>query len=237
MSARPWAAHATRSRPAPEPARRRSLAATLAAAALVLGSALPAAAHDDDDRGRTLRNAARVELTHDGASRSRTAWAVRQTTGPDVSAANLALAAANCDGCTAVAVAFQVVVAGRVTGTVTPSNLALAVNDGCEHCNATAIAYQFVVLSDEGLWLTRDARRELSQIRRELRRLVRSGATAQELDAQAAALAERVRAVLADGTTSRRHQNVKVQRGSDRWDGDDHKGSGSQHDGRKPARD
>jgi hypothetical protein len=161
---------------------------------------------------------------------------VRQTSGPDVSAENLALATANCDGCTAVAVAFQVVVARRATGTVAPSNLALAVNDACDHCNATAIAYQFVVVSDERVWLTRDAQRKLDRIRRELRRLVHSKATVQELDARAAALAVRVGAVLADGITSHRHDRVRVQRDSDHRD-DDRRGSRAQRDPRGPGRD
>ena len=67
-------------------------------------------------------------------------------TGDDpVDQTNDAQAYANCTGCRAIAVAFQVILILGSVDEITPINAAIAVNFDCKKCGAYAFAYQLIV--------------------------------------------------------------------------------------------
>ncbi len=79
---------------------------------------------------------------------------------------NEAYALASCRGCTAVAVAFQVVLVVGQADVVVPQNLAAAVNYGCVDCLTYALVKQLVVTLPEGL--SPAAQREIEALWRQI---------------------------------------------------------------------
>ena len=65
--------------------------------------------------------------------------------GDPVQTKNEAYAFANCTGCTAVAVGFQVVLLEGHTDVIAPENLSAAVNYDCAECTTYAVAHQLVL--------------------------------------------------------------------------------------------
>lgn len=180
--------------------RRRHPAARLAAVAastvvLLVGTSQLASAHEPQQRSFDDQQV--VELS--GAA-DQTGHAAgldyHQTHADSVSATNVAVAHTTCDGCRAVALSYQVVVADRGPTTLDVANVALALNESCEGCESLAVAYQLVVATDDRAWLTGSGHRELAQLRRELRQLARSDAPLEQVQAQATALMDEVTAVV-----------------------------------------
>ena len=95
------------------------------------------------------------------------------------------------------AISFQVVLAGGDPDTVTPTNVAVALNEQCTTCLTAAFAYQFVVAGEGRLRLTRDGERRLARLRRDLRRLEDVDLTIEQLKAELDAAADEIRDVLA----------------------------------------
>ncbi|MGO4186429.1 hypothetical protein [Pseudarthrobacter sp. TAF60_1] len=71
--------------------------------------------------------------------------------GHPVATRNEAYALANCTGCGAVAVAFQVVLIEDPPDVIAPQNQSAAVNYNCQGCNTHALASQLVLAVDPGL--------------------------------------------------------------------------------------
>ncbi len=81
--------------------------------------------------------------------------------------------------------------------TVTPENVAIAINENCTACQSFAYAFQFVVgVEDETVGLTKSGQRELNKILREFKALKREDYTDAEFTAITKALGDRIRAVL-----------------------------------------
>lgn len=175
---------------------RRSVAVLLAFVVLV-GFGPPAWADDDGDEeggGQVITHAIAVVEVDDGREFDH-AFEIYEFGGDVVDHGNLAFAHANgCQGCQAVALSFQIVLAQASPSEVVPENLALAVNQECDTCDAAAGAYQFVVAKP--VRLTGAGRAQLQVIRREVRALESSGLTGPEMVMEADALADEVRAVL-----------------------------------------
>ena len=168
----------------------RRLLGPLLALALLLGGASPALAQD---------NAAVAENTTDGSSVFELAFDIRETMQPVVEETNTAIAYANCENCRTVAIAIQIVlVMGDVTS-ATPQNVAVAVNEECTACETFAAAYQFVLSTGGPVRFTKQARRELREIKRLLRSLGRSDIPLSELDARLKEIKERIKRVLETG--------------------------------------
>lgn len=167
-----------------------ALAATFALAA--------APVHADEDRSAAKNNQAVAEATEDGSSVFDLAFAVRQTASEVVDETNSAIAYASCAECRAVAIAFQIVIVQGSPSTVTPQNLAIAVNDQCSGCSTLALAYQFVIGRGEPVRLTRQGQQRLEQIRRDLEKLEHDYVTLanDEIRELTDAYADEVRAVL-----------------------------------------
>jgi len=174
----------------------RRVAVGLLAVLFLLGPAPSANARD------ALDNTAVASVTQDGETDVRLAWAVQRTNGPSPTATNVAIATASCGSCRAAALAFQIVLASRVSGDLRAQNLALAKSDGCTRCETLAIAYQFVVAAEGQLKLAPGARADLAHFGTELRRLVHEQAPSTMLEARADLLAAEIRDMLAQQLTT-----------------------------------
>jgi putative peptide zinc metalloprotease protein len=167
---------------------RRRLASVIAALALV-GVATPAYAGGD--------TTAIAINTKDGFDLFRLAFQIKRATGDVVDNGNAAVAYASCTDCQTIALSIQVVlISGYDSSTVSPENLAIAINESCTLCDTLASAYQFVLTAEGNLHFTAEGNRALAEIRRELLALRKSGLTGAEIQAQVDALMERLVTVL-----------------------------------------
>jgi hypothetical protein len=176
---------------------RRWVVAVAAGLALAVGPASLASAHESrHQRGTaTFEDQEVVELTTSG-TRSASGLTYHQTHADSVTATNAAVAYAACDDCRAVSLSMQVVVADGGPSTLDVGNVAVAMTENCTGCEAVAVAYQLVIASGDRLKLSGAGHRELADLRRDLRRLARSDASPEEVQAQADALMAQVTATL-----------------------------------------
>lgn len=181
--------------------RRRALlrlgASLAAVAVVVVAQQLPAEAKTT--RGPdtvTFDDRQVVQLTRPGAERGRGGLALHLTSKDHVVAGNLALATTTCDGCHATAISFQVVVADKAPTSLDVGNAAIADNQSCAFCVADAFAYQFVLAFNGDARITGSGRRQLEQIDGALRRLARSGASADDIESAVEGYAAQVTSVL-----------------------------------------
>ena len=82
---------------------------------------------------------------------------------------NEAVAEARCTDCQTIAVALQVVVYQRGAHTVSPQNIAIALNANCTRCVTVALAYQYVIPVDNYKEVPQDVRDLLKDMEKELR--------------------------------------------------------------------
>jgi putative peptide zinc metalloprotease protein len=157
--------------------KRRFLAILIAAlVAGGLSAARPAAALADD-------NAAIAVNTKDGTTVFKVAFAIRHVMGDVVDQTNAAVAYSSCTDCAAVAIAFEIVLVEGNPDTVTPTNLAIAINENCDTCVAVAEAYQFVLGTGAVVHFDAEGNRILADIRRRLHTLRREDLTIPQLQA------------------------------------------------------
>lgn len=170
---------------------RTRLLTILLAALLGLGlaAAKPAPAQAGD-------NVAIAINTKDGTTVFKVAFAIRQVMNGVVDQTNAAVAYASCTECTAVAIAFEIVLVESNATVVTPTNIAIAFNENCSMCVAVAEAYQFVLGTGGAVRFDAEGNRVLAQIRRELRSLRKEDLTLEDLQARLDAIAARIRDVL-----------------------------------------
>src|SRR5690349_17325160 len=172
--------------------RRRFLTLLLAALfALGLTAGAPSAASAGD-------NAAISVNTKDGTTVFKVAFAIRHVMGDVVDQTNGAVAYASCTDCAAVAVAFEIVLVEGDPSTVTPTNVAIAINDNCDPCVAVAEAYQFVLGTGGLVHFDNEGNKILSDIRKELHSLKKEDLTLDQLQAEMDSIAARIADVLAN---------------------------------------
>jgi len=171
---------------------RRRLLIILIAALFSLGisSGVPAAYAGD--------NAAIAVNTKDGTTVFKVAFAIRHVMGDVVDQTNGAVAYASCTDCAAVAVAFEIVLVEGNPSTVTPTNVAIAINDNCDTCVAVAEAYQFVLGTGGLVHFDHEGNKILSEIRRELHSMRKEDLTLDQLQARLDNIAARIADVLAN---------------------------------------
>jgi putative peptide zinc metalloprotease protein len=167
--------------------KRRLLILFAALFAAVAFSALPSAAQAGD-------NAAIAINTKDGSSVFKLAFAIRRVAGDVVDETNGAVAYASCTSCQTTAIAIEIVLITGDPSTVTPTNVAIAVNEMCNLCDTFASAYQFVVSTGGPVRFTSEGIRELHAIRKELQDL--KGLSNEEIRARLPALINRLKIVL-----------------------------------------
>ena len=165
------------------------LLAFLLAAGLALVQAGPATAGGD--------NAAIAINTKDGSSLFRLAFSIRKVAGDVVDNQNAAVAYSKCQRCKTTAIAIQIVLVTGTPSTVTPTNVAVAVNENCTLCETFASAYQFALSTSGPVRFTPEGRQELAAIRKALRDLRNEDLSPAELQTSVKALVGRLRTVLA----------------------------------------
>lgn len=168
----------------------RRLASVVALALLgALAPAAPAAAQGD--------TTAVAINTKDGFDLFRLAFQVRRATQDTVDTGNAAVAYASCTDCQTVALAIQVVlISGYDSSTVSPENLAIAINQDCVLCDTLASAYQFVLTAEGTLRFTADGNQRLAEIRRALLELKKGDLSIEEIQAKVDALMDELAEVL-----------------------------------------
>jgi len=173
--------------------RRRFARLTLATGlALVLMGGLPTPASAQGDSAAVAIN------TKDGSSIFRLAFNVRRVTGEVVDQANAAVAYASCEDCRTVAVSIQLILVMSDPDVVTPTNLALAVNQDCTSCETLASAYQYVLGVEEPVHFDAEGNQELASIKQALHDLARDseGLELDQIQAEIDLLVERLRGVV-----------------------------------------
>src|SRR4051812_44308721 len=115
--------------------RRRSLLAVLVAVVLALTGAAPAVAQD---------NTAIAINQKDNSSQIDVAFDFRRVMNGIVDQTNAAVAYSSCNECQTIAVAVQAILVVGDVNVVTPTNLAIAINQNCTTCMTVALAYQWV---------------------------------------------------------------------------------------------
>lgn len=185
--------------------RRSRLLALFLAALLCLPSAFvaPLAGADEGDEA----NLAQAVNEKDGSSVFDLAFEVRRVSSGVVDQTNAAVAYANCESCQTVAIAVQIVLVSGTADTVAPTNVAIALNESCTSCQTLALAYQFVFGTGDVLEFTKEGRRMLRDIRKELRQLGKSGLTVDEIRAGAEELRLRIQELLATQLVPRGDRN------------------------------
>ena len=155
--------------------RRLWLLALLVA---VIGVAAPAATAQAQDRDD---NVAAEANTRDDSTRIDIDFDLVEVLDGIVDQTNIAAAYASCEHCTTIAIAIQVVLVNSPVEVLAPHNIAVAINDECVTCVTVALAWQLVIGDAQKLEFTKEARKRLKRIARELRRIERSGGTADEV--------------------------------------------------------
>jgi hypothetical protein len=167
----------------------------LALVVALTGAAGGAAAGDDQNHSGD--NAAVVVNTRDDSTRFKFAYDLERESGDVVDNQNVAWSQATCERCRTTAIAVQIVLVSSKPGTVTPTNLAVALNENCTSCQTFATAFQFVVgVEDASVRFTKAGKKELKRIIGEFRSLRHETYTLDEFHTRTGALADQIRTVL-----------------------------------------
>jgi putative peptide zinc metalloprotease protein len=172
------------------PVKRLTLLLLALIVALGAGLARPDLAHAGD-------NAAIAINTKDGSSLFKFAFSIKKVAGEVVDQTNAAVAYASCDQCQTTAIAIQIVLVTGSPSVVTPTNLALALNEGCTLCETFAGAYQIVLSTGGPVRFTDEGRRRIAAIRKEIKDLRDSDLSPFELKARLDPLVDELKQVLA----------------------------------------
>jgi putative peptide zinc metalloprotease protein len=179
--------------------RRLTLLLLAFVLALATGLARPdgARADDGDDGGRSGDNAAIAINTKSGSSLFKFAFSIRQVAGDVVDQTNAAVAYSSCEECQTTAIAIQIVLVTGSPSVVTPTNLAIAINENCTLCETFAGAYQIVLGTGGPVRFTDEGRRRIVEITREIRRLRDADLSPFELKSRLDVLVGQLKSVLA----------------------------------------
>jgi putative peptide zinc metalloprotease protein len=193
-------------------ASMRRLATALVLAFALLAGAAPATSLAQDNTAVAIN-------TKDDSSLFKLAFSIKQVGGEVVDQTNAAVAYSNCQECQTVAIAIQVlIVTAESPDVVMPTNLAVAVNENCDTCTTMALAYQFVI-GGQDLELSKAGRKELDQIRKELKELGKQDLSAAEIRDRTKALVERLKTVLSTELVPRKHSTGPGDQSGESGDG------------------
>jgi putative peptide zinc metalloprotease protein len=134
--------------------------------------------------------------TRDNTTLVRIVFDIRRIMGDTVDPTNSAIAISSCNSCKTVAIAIQIVLAAGNPSVVVPQNVAIAMNINCTLCQTLAMAYQYVYTGSGVLRFTREGRRRIAQIRRQLMQLETSGLSIEEIAARVTQLNAELQQVL-----------------------------------------
>jgi putative peptide zinc metalloprotease protein len=156
---------------------RIAAALLVIALALVLGTARATPAHGQD-------NTAVAVNTKDGAEIFRLAFKIVRANQEIIDQSNAAVAFNSCTECTSIAIAFQIVLIFSDPDVVTSENIALAINWDCDACVAFASAYQWLLTTGGPVHFSAEGNERLAELRRQLRELLQSDLTLEQLAAE-----------------------------------------------------
>lgn len=148
--------------------------------------------------GGNVNNEVVVTNTVDGRFAHRSGSGVALVTGDTAENQNAAAATSSCSDCRTVAVATQIVLVQRTdASTISPRNIAIALNVGCVRCETFAAAYQYVVTTDGLVRFTPAARQQMAAIEGQIRDLAGTdGLAFPDLEAQIDVLVEQLWALV-----------------------------------------
>jgi putative peptide zinc metalloprotease protein len=155
-------------------------------------AARPAFAHAGGD------NAAIAINTKDGSTVIKIAFAIRHVMGDVVDSTNGAVAYSSCTECTTVAIAIEIVLIQDNASVITPTNVAIAINELCSLCVTVAEAYQFVLTTGGAVHFDAAGNKILARIKNRLERLKHERLTIAELQAELDAIKAQILDVLAN---------------------------------------
>ncbi|MEA2156028.1 MAG: putative peptide zinc metalloprotease protein [Solirubrobacteraceae bacterium] len=145
-------------------------------------------------------NSATAELlSTPNASLFDLALGFRENATDTIDETNAAFAHSTCDGCRTVAIAFQVVIVQSASPSqITPTNVAVALNENCTGCSSLALAHQFVVGRGGPARITSDGRKRLFAVGDDLLAIERNyqALTDAEIQSRVDADAAKVRSIL-----------------------------------------
>jgi putative peptide zinc metalloprotease protein len=170
--------------------KRRLLILVLALVASFGGA--PAVAHADGGQ-----NDAVAINTKDGSSLFKFAFAVRHVLNGVVDQENGAAAYAQCESCQTTAIAIEIVLVEAPASTVTPTNVAVAINQNCTLCDTFATAYEFVIGTNGPVHFTHEGIQALHDIRKEIQSWGKQGLSNTEIRARLPDVIARLEDVLA----------------------------------------
>jgi putative peptide zinc metalloprotease protein len=191
---------------------RLTIVAVSLAAGLVVPAAIPVLAQDSPSPSPSPTTEATAGTgggaggdtgaiainTKDGSDIFRIAFAIKRAMGDVVDNGNAAVAFASCTDCETVAVSIQVVLMMNDPSVVTPTNLAIAINQECTLCVTLASAYQVILTTDGPVRFTPAGLHEIAAIRRELLAMRHAGLTIEEILARLDQLMDRFYRVLTE---------------------------------------
>jgi putative peptide zinc metalloprotease protein len=168
--------------------RRRFLILLLA---LLAAFWTPGLAHAESGQ-----NAAVAINTKDDSSLFKFAFAVRHVLNGVVDEQNGAAAYAQCNSCQTTAIAIEIVLVEAPASTVTPTNVALAMNQSCTLCDTFASAYQFVIGTGGPVHFTQAGIRALHDIRKEIQSWGKQGLSNADIKARLPDVIARIEDIL-----------------------------------------
>lgn len=139
--------------------------------------------------------------TKDGTTLFETAFLITYAASGVVDQTNAAIAYSSCESCRTFAAAIEVVlVPADKADIVTPTNLAIAVNEGCLSCETAAFATQLVLGVDGPVRFTEEGNEQIEEIQEDLKQLEEEAEelTLEEIQARYDELVARLKEVLAN---------------------------------------
>jgi hypothetical protein len=173
---------------------RRALAALVVAVLYGAAASGPAGAEPSGGPNHVVLASA----TADASPVTNSGLQVASVGSPTVTSDNIAQATStNCTGCRAAAAAFQAVFITRDAHTITPGNVAAAANANCTNCDSFAFAYQYVLTTPGPVYLSADARQQISLIRQQVSAAINTpGLSDDQLETQLRDLASQFKSVI-----------------------------------------
>lgn len=132
----------------------------------------------------------------DGLFRNRAGFGTARVVGDTVDNQNSAAAYSECTDCRTVAVAVQIVLVQSNANTITPNNIALALNYGCQSCETFAGAYQYVLSTDGLVRFSSEGESRMAAIQDQIRQTAALDIPFPELDARLGELVDQLWAVV-----------------------------------------
>lgn len=148
------------------------------------------------------QNVAVAVNTTDGSEKIKLSFKVTRSRGDTADPGNAAVAVSSCENCRTIAISIQAVVLLEDPDIVSPTNLAIAVNQNCTLCETYADARQHVIESDGPAKFSKEGRQRIQALRAELKQIKRDEKNGDipfdELKARVDAISAELADILAD---------------------------------------